>query len=84
EIVDNEELTLQKQLKAKEILLTEETLFVQNIENMGRTNVTTHSINTVLPIVRNEAVKRVEKAQESAKRKYNQNLLPIEEFKEEI
>ncbi|CAG8484275.1 9644_t:CDS:2, partial [Dentiscutata erythropus] len=29
----------------------------------------------------NKAVKRVEKAQENAKRRYDQNLLPIEEFK---
>ncbi|CAG8827712.1 12772_t:CDS:1, partial [Racocetra persica] len=44
-MINNEELTLQQQIKAKEFLLTEETLFALSIENMGYTNVTTHSIN---------------------------------------
>ncbi|CAG8834352.1 9414_t:CDS:1, partial [Racocetra persica] len=39
---NNEELMLQQQIKAKEFLLTEETLFVLSIENMECTNITTH------------------------------------------
>ncbi|CAG8778504.1 5595_t:CDS:2, partial [Dentiscutata erythropus] len=60
------------QLKAKEVLLTEETLFTQSIENMGL---------EILPKVRNDAVRKVEKVQESAKRRHDQDLQHIEEFK---
>ncbi|CAG8733145.1 12000_t:CDS:2, partial [Dentiscutata erythropus] len=140
-MVNNEELMTQQKTKGKEFLLTEKTLFAQSIENIGRTNTTTYSINTgnaapikqgyykaaykendgqvgikafcqepathavvkgtarkvlkhhrlklflqgwpveVLPQVRNDAVRRVEKVQESAKRKYDQDLQHIEEIK---
>ncbi|CAG8477544.1 26847_t:CDS:2 [Dentiscutata erythropus] len=45
-MVNNEELTKEQQIKAKEFFLTEEDLFALSIENMGCTNVTTHRINT--------------------------------------
>ncbi|CAG8586124.1 1638_t:CDS:2 [Ambispora leptoticha] len=105
-MVNNEEMTSQEQFKAKEFLLKEEDLFAQSIENLGRTNVTTHSINTgdatpikqgyyraayeenelfelieVLPYVRYNAVKRIEKVQERAKEKYDNQLSPIKEIK---
>ncbi|CAG8790930.1 2368_t:CDS:2, partial [Dentiscutata erythropus] len=45
-MVNNEELTKEQQIKAKEFLFTEEDLFALSIENMRRMNVTTHNINT--------------------------------------
>ncbi|CAG8502581.1 14067_t:CDS:2 [Dentiscutata erythropus] len=80
-MVNNEELTSEQQIKGKEFLLTKATLFAQSIENLGRTNTITHSINTVLPGIRNDAVKRVKKVQESTKIRHDQELPPIEEFK---
>ncbi|CAG8542574.1 4497_t:CDS:2, partial [Scutellospora calospora] len=102
ESIKNDELTPQQQCTVQMFLWSNKDMFAQGLEDLGQTNLITHTINTAnaLPIcqgpyktsheqnkfVREEiakatAVRRIERAQETAKERHDRQIKPVDDLK---